>query len=111
RNHGLRLTSGSYVIFLDADDRLLPHAIATHLAEFRMHPECALVNGCIRFIASDGTPLATPNGQRLVEAHHYEELLRLNYIWAPAAVMFRRSALELVGGFLPTLRNGEDYNL
>src|SRR5215212_207946 len=53
RNNGLRHSEGEYVVFLDADDRLLPEALETGLKCFEAHPECAYVYGHFRVIARD----------------------------------------------------------
>jgi glycosyltransferase involved in cell wall biosynthesis len=55
RNAGLRHSGGEYVVFLDADDRLLPEAIEAGLRGFEAHPECAFVYGDYRVIATDGS--------------------------------------------------------
>src|SRR4051812_38436284 len=41
RNTGLRNSKGSFLVFLDADDRLLPNAIEAGYASLKSHPECA----------------------------------------------------------------------
>src|SRR5215210_7479587 len=57
RNAGLRSSEGEYVVFLDADDRLLPNALEAGLVCFEDHRECALVAGHYRLIAADGSLL------------------------------------------------------
>src|SRR3712207_793010 len=102
RNAGLACSEGEYVVFLDADDRLLPEALETHLKYLEAHPERAFVSGTSRYIAADGSPLPTPPRlpPRLhVEGDHYLVLLHRCYIWPPAVVMYRRAVLETVGGF------------
>src|SRR5215472_8988709 len=54
RNTGWRAARGRYVVFLDADDRLLPEALASNLRRFDERPECAFVYGGFRYIDADG---------------------------------------------------------
>jgi glycosyltransferase involved in cell wall biosynthesis len=110
RNMGIRHTNGSYLVFLDADDRLLPEALEGGLRALKDHPECAFVAGRYRYIAFDGSPLPTPQPPR-VEGDHYLALLKHNYIAAPATVMYRRPVFEYVNGFDSSVSPAEDYDL
>ena len=49
--------AADYFVFLDADDRLLPHALEAGLDDFAAHPECAFVFGAFRKIDATGKPL------------------------------------------------------
>src|SRR5215217_8078129 len=110
RNAGLARSEGEYVVFLDADDRLLPEALETHLEHLEAHSECAFVSGPCRRITADGSPLPTP--PRLhVEGDHYLVLLHRCYIWPPAVVMYRRAILETVGGFDTSLSPAADHEM
>jgi len=110
RNTGWRAASGSHIVFLDSDDRLLPNALASNLRRFDAHPDCALVYGAYRFISRDGHPLQdaafTPIGPDA-----YATMLRGNSIGMHATAMYRRDRLEAVGGFDPSYRACEDYEL
>ena len=112
RNSGARESTGSYLVFLDADDRLLPNALETGLKHLKAHPECAFVSGHYREVAADGSSLPTWK-QPCPDKEHYLELLRANYIGTPAVVMYRRSVFESVGGFdpSPSVDGCEDYDL
>jgi glycosyltransferase involved in cell wall biosynthesis len=110
RNRGIRESRGTYIVFLDADDRLRPDAIETGLHAFAENPECAMSVGDFLFVSEDGSHLADSNKACLTESH-YEALLRSNFIEMISSVLFRKSALEKVGGFDTSLRVAEDYDL
>ena len=108
RNAGFRASSGEYVLFLDADDRLTPNAVEAHLLCFAEHPEAGFVVGDIDQIAGDGSYIRSPRWP-VLEANFYEELLKVNHVANTIAVMFRRSVIERVGGFKTA--PAEDYEL
>jgi glycosyltransferase involved in cell wall biosynthesis len=110
RNTGIRQSEGNYIVFLDADDRLLPDAIETGLILFHKRPELGFVYGGYRRISKAGTPLPTPEPDR-VDGDYYWHLLRGNIVGMHAAVMYSRAALTQVGGFDSRLRACEDYDL
>jgi glycosyltransferase involved in cell wall biosynthesis len=109
RNRGLRESRGELLVFLDADDRLLPNAVARGIAGLAGHPDAALVTGHVRLIHADGTPDVVP-----VQHHEpagYLALLRWNYIWTPGVALYRRTALEAVGAFDASAGGSADYDL
>jgi glycosyltransferase involved in cell wall biosynthesis len=110
RNLGIQSSTGSFLIFLDADDWLLPRAVEDGLACLARHPEAAFVSGRFRFVAADGATLYGRQGHG-VEHHHYAEMLRRNYVAALCTVMFRRSVFETVSGFSPAFSVCADYDL
>ena len=110
RNAGLGASHGTRVVFLDADDRLLPNALATGVAALARHSALALVFGHHRRIASDGSPRPTPR-EPCVAEDYYEALLRTNCITTPATVMFRRASLDALGDFDPAVNAAADYDL
>jgi glycosyltransferase involved in cell wall biosynthesis len=110
RNLGIRESRGSYIVFLDADDRLRPEAIETGLSALAERPECAMAVGDHVFVSADGAYLANSRKNCLL-ASHYEALLKSNIIEMISSVLFRRSILEEFGGFDTELRVAEDYEL
>jgi glycosyltransferase involved in cell wall biosynthesis len=110
RNRGFDESHGQYVVFLDSDDRLAPNALDTGARALDEHPESVFVYGRCQIMASDGTLLPTPQEPR-IEHHAYHELLRRNFIWTPANVMFRLDALKRCGAFNATVTGLADYEL
>ena len=110
RNAGFRASKGEYVVFLDADDRLMRNAVESHLACFAAHPEAGFVVGDIDQISVDGSYLGSPRWPLLRE-NQYEELLRVKHVANTIAVMFRRVVFERLGGFERACSPAEDYEL
>jgi len=110
RNAGLAASAGDYLVFVDADDRLLRDALQAGVNGLAGHPECAFVYGHYRLITADGTPMPAAERRR-AGAGHYLEMLRGNCIGMHATVMYRRVVFEAIGGFDTTLNACEDYDL
>ena len=100
RNTGIRASRGSYLVFLDADDHLLPPALEAGLRCLAEHPECGFVVGPREEMTYDGSPVAWSVPAMPRESHLYHTLLGFDwYIIPPSAAMFRREVVEEVGGF------------
>jgi glycosyltransferase involved in cell wall biosynthesis len=109
RNRGLHDSRGEFLVFLDADDRLLPDAVAAAVAYLAGHPDVAFVSGHVRLIHGDGTPDVVPMQEH--EPAGYLALLRWNYIWTPGVVVYRRGVLDAIGGFRSAAGGSADYDL
>ena len=110
RNRGIAESSGAFLLFLDADDRLLPCALAASLVSLHDHPNCAFVYGGYQHIGADSSVIRhetfpSDGGDA------YGALLHYNRIGMHAAVMYRRCVFDLVGGFNARIRAAEDYEL
>jgi glycosyltransferase involved in cell wall biosynthesis len=110
RNTGIRHSEGEYLVFLDADDRLLPEALKAGLECFSAHPESALVAGYSKLIKADGSFHTTLNHQPSDE-DPYVALLEKCHIAPPASGMYQRSVFEAVGGFKSGVDASADYEM
>jgi glycosyltransferase involved in cell wall biosynthesis/SAM-dependent methyltransferase len=110
RNTGLAAASKRYIAFLEAADRLRPRMLEVTLAQFQRCPECALVYGAYDHIDERGAttrsiPVRLPGGDA------YSEFLAANLTGMHGTVLYRRDRLHEAGGFDPSLRAAEDYDV
>jgi glycosyltransferase involved in cell wall biosynthesis len=110
RNAGLRSAMTSHIIFLDADDRLLPIAIEAGLASIAARSDCAFVYGGHRSISEHGEA-SGPDYVALIDGDAHLGMLRGNQIAMHAAVLYRCDCLLETNGFDETLAVCEDYDL
>lgn len=110
RNTGLASSQGEYLVFLDADDRLLSRCLEVGVGSLRDNPACAFVSGQWEKIAEDGKPLAPLPGF-VVKEDHYRAFLNCNYIRTIGQVMFRRSVFDAVSGFDSSAPGCDDIEL
>jgi glycosyltransferase involved in cell wall biosynthesis len=100
RNAGVRESAGDFLVFLDADDHLHPHALAAGLRAFAARPECAMVVGPRDDMWYDGSPSDFVATRPPADRDLYEVLLDFTwYIIPPSSCMVRRAAFDAVGGF------------
>lgn len=110
RNKALNYCSGTYVVFLDCDDRLLPNALEEGLKAFTINPKAGFVYGHFRYINEDGS-FRSEYPQRSINSEHYKSFLTGNFIGMHAAVMYRRNILQECGSFNTSLKACEDYDV
>ena len=112
RNTGLHTSEGDRIIFLDADDWLLPGALKTIADHVEVDPSAPmLVGGHVKaYDTSSGVEYGEPYFPDL-GGDPYAALLRSNAVEMHAAVAYRRDVLRALGGFDEGLSAAEDYEV
>ncbi len=108
RNTGIKHSSGKYLIFLDADDWLLPGAIARNTGFLAGYDEIAFVSGAYQYRIENENRYG--NIIKEVEGDHYCALLKGNYIGMHATVLYQRWVFDHLQ-FDTRLKACEDYDL
>lgn len=109
RNTGWRAATSEFVVFLDADDRLLPDALAVNVARLAAEPEAGFSYGA--YLDVDATAGQTRLVANLPATEGFTTFLRGNPVGMHATVMYRRTKLAEVEGFEAGLPACEDYDL
>jgi glycosyltransferase involved in cell wall biosynthesis len=105
RNRGLHAASSERIIFLDADDILLPGAVEAGLDCFASHPDAAFVYGGFEDVR-DGQVHS-----RCIRVGSHADLVRCNWIGMIASAMIDRQKLLASGGFDEGLGMCEDWDV
>jgi len=122
RNRGIAEASGEWIAFLDADDFWLPGKLSAQMNELRANPQARMAYSAWAVWVSDAAaPEADYVHELLSQADDarfwsgpsgwiYPQLLLDCAVWT-STVIANRSLLAEIGGFDPSLRIGEDYDL
>ena len=107
-NRGLAEASGSLIARMDADDICERERFPAQLAMFQADPQLAVAGSQLTIIDENGARIGS---RRYPTAHAAiaETLTRYNCL-AHSSVMFRKSAVEHVGGYTAGIL-AEDYDL
>ena len=110
RNRGIRETSGAWIVFLDADDLLVPGTLQNRLETAEATGADVVVCDWQEFFdGRDGTVDGAVRSLDLAALAVDAELACATHVWAStAALMYRRSLVEKIGGFredLPVIQD------
>ncbi|MEQ8901168.1 MAG: glycosyltransferase family A protein [Roseovarius sp.] len=108
RNTGLSRATGDFVLFLDHDDVLHGNAIALHAAAFEGRPEIDMVFGSNLQI-SETDEILRENRQAVRQFSGRD--VAMNTTPSFSQCMYRKSALDRIGGFRPEALNCADHDL
>jgi len=108
RNTGMENSKASYLLFLDADDWLLPDALSINLHYLQQHTEVAFVSGAYTLVYEPKNQVW--DVKKEFTENHYCHLLESNYIGMHATVLYQRWVFDHFR-YDTSLKACEDYDL
>lgn len=110
RNHGVRVSTGKYLLMLDADDELVPGSLALLKAAVAQHPEAGLILGGSVSVFEDGrerkkkaSVVDEIPAKSLIQRYLLEKRIAISH----GCTLFRRDVLEACP-YPENIRSGED---
>ena len=116
RNHGIKMASGEFIAFIDADDEWDPEYLETQISLKNKFPQCNVFATLYKLKSSEnGATIANINpkylsfsGQEGVLKDYFQLACNSNPPLWTSAVVVRKSAIDDIGGFPTGVKSGED---
>jgi glycosyltransferase involved in cell wall biosynthesis len=109
RNRGIARSTGEYIAFIDADDLWTPDKLARQLQALEANPRAGLAYSWTYFMEADGQRYHTDR-PIWFEGDVLKDLLLWNFLCHGSNPLVRRSVIEAVGEFDPSLPSAEDWD-
>lgn len=110
RNYGIRMSHGKWIVFLDADDKLLPTALSDFASAIQEVPYCDIVYGTTIFNNNGHLSFFPLQSSRSIIRKPYKEAFFRKLSIAAGSACFKRDIL-LKEPFNETYRRTEDVDL
>ena len=110
RNHGVSVSTGEFVVFLDSDDLLEPGCLERRVDFLRGRPDLGFAVWKARIFREEPGDLPLLwNDWEEGEGGNLDRYLAGDVVWQTTGPMWRREALEVVGGWDERLPSGQDW--
>jgi glycosyltransferase involved in cell wall biosynthesis len=109
RNRGIGLAVGDFITFLDADDLWTADKLELQFLALQNYPKAGLAYSWTSFMDEQGKTYYADK-PKFVAGDVLKELLQGNFLCSGSNPLIKRSVIEAVGEFDPTLRSAEDWN-
>lgn len=111
RNHGVSLSDGELLAFLDADDVWLPEKLERQIERFKVDSEIGLVHCSMTLIDPDDQAIGEiTDGQEGFISHEFLRLERGVVIGAGSTALVKRKLFYEAGGFDPRQSTAADWD-
>lgn len=107
RNHGLRISRGEFIQYLDSDDRLRPDKLQTQTDVLRAHPDLDYVYSRTVQLGRNGKVNSTI-GRPMDTAHPSRDIPR--HLWHTSAPLYRRAICRRAGPWDEELYMSQDWD-
>lgn len=113
RNHGILVSTGSYIAFLDHDDIWASDNLQDKLAILKNNPEYSIVYSYPELIDTSGMPLPQEYPYIFPSGFVFEEFLLRNWITTFSATLIRKNIFDKVGMLdeRPEITCCDDYDM
>jgi len=110
RNRGIEKSLGELITFIDADDLWTPDKLELQVEALRQRPDAVLAYSWTAFVDRKGNFLFAKEPSHL-EGDVYVDLLKSCFVASGSNILVRRTCVEVVGGFDPTVEAAQDWDL